>query len=1017
MKEHVRNNRLVLGALVLILWVAAARGAVRYRFDCGPPGSPVKAGFTALGVESAYSAARGFGWEKPPTEAFDRPKPFQQPVENIPADDLQRDGVAGADDIVFRLDLPNGEYWLRAWIGDTRDARVNMCLAANGTEIAANVDTFPGWGGSATERAIRARVRVSEGALRLRFYISHQQGDEADERNSILGLEVIEWQPLPVMRKEGRLVADGFTAAAFADGAAAYERGALDAAEKHFSRLSGAGSGWVKAAALLWVAGHLDYPEPRRLVLQVRDSLAGLCAKEPGNTVAEQLLLTCDLYLTAREWIAGMAYSQTLERTGINRWRRLAMADDRLEQVLPDEPLYHRALLDIGRICYWKGRETGEQAQYDQAAKRFALLREAFPGNRLVRMYTGQQVEWGTEYREGTAGAPEWAVAAREALARSLDVLHWWIQNRQQPNGEMGGGFGDDVELLRTWSFAQACVDDDIVRQGWRRLAEGVWHSGEIEDGYSKELGDVQHSAEDVSDSQPALIGWEYGDPTYVERCMQTMRLFRDLWTGVNSFGHRHFMSDMMSASEIMEGSKHGVDLAYHARAAKPGLWVAWYNGNPEIKRLLAEWGDAWVEDTRRADNGKPAGILPAAIAYDTERLGGYGPNWWDPDLYWSYFVFPGGTSAMFEHLVGVWQITGNEKYLEPMHSAMNHILALPAGRSSKDPDPGSLEWAARRLAPNLSHALARWRALTGDTRYDSYLAEHGVPYARWLATRDKTHLVAGCRQTIEATKHNFEMLTSEVLFTDRVSLPGTDHLFSMYTGGAGIAAQFPSYAVTWSGVTKNFAALVLNADGRRVKVLAHNFEPHPQNARMRLWRLQPGTYRLRVGDDRNHDDAADSVREAAEFRLGRRGDSVVVTLPSRVLQVIEIEQLQATADPGPLPDLAFGPDDVRILDQDPVAGESVAVAFTVHNLGAADARDAWVHVYDGEAKPENLIIKRLVSKMHGADSLTPRHFTEVRRWVATAGEHVLTFIIDPDDQVAELNEGNNRAVLRVTVR
>jgi len=39
---------------------------------------------------------------------------------------------------------------------------------------------------------------------------------------------------------------------------------------------------------------------------------------------------------------------------------------------------------------------------------------------------------------------------------------------------------------------------------------------------------------------------------------------------------------------------------------------------DPELGRPLTAWLDTWVEATARAENGKPAGVLPAAIRWPT---------------------------------------------------------------------------------------------------------------------------------------------------------------------------------------------------------------------------------------------------------------------------------------------------------------------------------------------------------------------------------------------------------------
>ncbi|MEZ4851570.1 MAG: hypothetical protein R3B93_23760 [Bacteroidia bacterium] len=67
------------------------------------------------------------------------------------------------------------------------------------------------------------------------------------------------------------------------------------------------------------------------------------------------------------------------------------------------------------------------------------------------------------------------------------------------------------------------------------------------------------------------------------------------------------------------------------------------------------------MESTDRTDNGKPKGLLPAAISFSDEKIGGYGDNWYHPKLGWTYYNWEqlGGATEMYNQLLGMYQITG----------------------------------------------------------------------------------------------------------------------------------------------------------------------------------------------------------------------------------------------------------------------------------------------------------------------------------------------------------------------
>lgn len=991
----------IAAALMAWLWEPAGAGPLpgEFRFDMGLPNSPVKQGWIQVTAAALFDASRGYGWEVPPQRGFDESQTFHMTHERIPIDDMTRDGVESKEDVVFKVAAAPGDYFVRLSTGQIYARRRYMSAWANETPVYDNVTTD--YGMSLVDMTFRARVSAPEGVIVFRWHHGHNPEEhyEPAELNSILGIEVTPAELLPFRLWKGKLENRDEPSPSMVAAAAAQACGDLDIAAGAARQVKDPAE---RALALLWLAGDLRAPELQAEAL-AREAISLLGDHTHGW--AAEMRRTARDYLTARHYLGLLSYSDAVEKTGMSSMLRFRRAAEMCSQILRGEPLYYRAQMNLGRISYWKWREDGDREDAAKARGYFAAVAEEFPDDRLVRMYLGEQVAWGAEYIEGPAGAPAWACAAREALGRAIEVYRWWIEHRQRPDGQMGGGWGDDVEMLRSWPVALAAADDPVVRRGWLRLADGTWtQSGTVADGFSREVRDVQHSAEPTSDTQPTLIGLQYGDPLYVERCMRTMRLMRDLWTAENAHGHRHFRSSEIGAFSVGARQKEAVDLPYHARAVVPGLWAAWYNGNPTIKGLFREWGNAWVEDAMRTDRGKPRGVLPAAIAYETEQLGGYGPTWYDPGLYWSYFKTPGGTQLMFEHLLGQWRISGDPKYLEPMMATLDLIVRETEHPSSEAP-AGSAAWAARVFARPVADAAGKWRALSGDTRCDAHLAKHGDAYTRWLVTGDKRHLVDGCWESVVSTKHNFELLTSEVLYTDRIGVRGADLLFAMYTGGAGLATYYPAYQVTWQTPTRNFAALVLGGDTRRLQVLLYNFEADPVGMAMRVWHLRPGLYRFTMGPDADQDDKMDRIAASRQVRIAERGWAIPVTVPSRSLQVLALEQLRESKEPvSPRADLAVAPRDIEVSNADS-DGQLVASAI-VHNIGAADARDVRVDLYDAD----HLIGRCILRKLEAPNDLRPRLLPARFRWRAAKGRHTLTASVDPGGQIPEITESNNRA-------
>ncbi|MEI8407273.1 MULTISPECIES: rhamnogalacturonan lyase family protein [unclassified Kribbella] len=112
----------------------------KYKFDFGPAGSPVAAGYTEVTRFMTYTSERGFGFTQAPEALGDRDRGSTAGVPN----DLQRDFVLSGSPFEFKLDVPNGTYMVKTysgdWIGTTRtDFTIEGRASGNGNAGRASV--------------------------------------------------------------------------------------------------------------------------------------------------------------------------------------------------------------------------------------------------------------------------------------------------------------------------------------------------------------------------------------------------------------------------------------------------------------------------------------------------------------------------------------------------------------------------------------------------------------------------------------------------------------------------------------------------------------------------------------------------------------------------------------------------------------------------------------------------------------------------------------------------------------
>ncbi|HEY4153988.1 MAG TPA: hypothetical protein VGM24_01125, partial [Puia sp.] len=569
-----------------------------FLFDAGPDSSGTDRYFVKINASDLYQVKKGFGWVVPPRQIFAGAN------GKIPQR-LLHDGVLTTDSMVFRADLPDGNYFMRLFLGVPAPDSSKMIIAVNGETLRDTVET-PWY--RIPYRTICRKLSIRHGQVQIR--IRALSGMSA----GLYGVEfrrATENEPIPFKTALGQ-----------------------DSTE----------------------IGNFAH------------SLEKQIAAHPHDIALINQLNNIDNYLLACYDYDCGGWSRFVKKTGFSLIYRMYSAADLLEPIVADttDPLYDKSLYLLAKIYYWLDQEDDNLYHSIKFNSYFSKLKNKYPGDTLIRMYLGEKIFDPPAFDTTAGNAPKWAVYERETMKRMLKEINWWVNERQIPDGEMGGKYGDDVELLDWWLPAILGADDSTARKGYQRLADGVWHSDAMERGFAKRLDDVEHSAELFRDTHPAMFLLNYGDPEYVERCLISMQNFRDVWTGITPLGHLHFKSYYLSATRTLSGPDSGIDVALNARAILPGLWAAWYNHNPTLIKLFSAWGYSWISDADRKDNGKPAGLMPSAVSFAQDRIGGNSNEWYDPQLSYDYYLWDhlGHVGELFNHLVGMYGITGNAFFL-----------------------------------------------------------------------------------------------------------------------------------------------------------------------------------------------------------------------------------------------------------------------------------------------------------------------------------------------------------------
>lgn len=881
--ERLKIIRFLCAAIVFASCTADRERTSSYLYDLGADTSAVAAGYTPVYSRTAYQKSTGYGWINKPTGAFDT-------LAGKWNNDLNRDGVLGKDSLIFRTDIPNGDYLLTLTLGNNKADSLNQAIYFNG-ELIADLVVTPWY--RIPIRSINKIIRVSKGTAVVKI-----------TSGSWVAVQNIEFRPM------GR-------------------------------QKIGAASGFEQ------------------------DTTA---VKQIGGDFAAK-------YLKAAYYYDLGAWSKSAKISGINFTFRIYLAADMLGQIAASEndPMYDRAVYLLAKIHYWLNREDYDP--YHEAAykKYFTILKKKYPDAALIKMYLGEKVPFEVQNKVDQKGAPQWAVLQHEAMQRMLKVIYWWVNEKQEANGELGGKYGDDVEILRWWLPAILGADDAVAKKGYVRLADGVWNSGILERGFAKKVDDVEHSAELFRDTHPSMFMINYGDPEYIERCLISMQNFEKVWTGITPKGHRHFKSCYLSATEVLEQAPMNVDVPLNARAVLPGLWAAWYNRNPTLMRLFTEWGNAWVADAMRTENGKPAGIMPAAIAFANDGIGAHTGKWYDPGLAYDYYKWEsfGHINEMYAQLIGMYGLSKNTTFLKPVDFCYSLMAQAKQEQLPKQLQRGSLEWVKQVLLQGgvdkgatenpMADVFAMAGQVAGNRKYDPFIAVHGNPYNKYLISRDMNVIYKGFDEVLNSLRYNLPLLTTEVKYTDRVYVPGSDLLFGMYTGHFGSGYEYPSTVVTWKNTGPDMAVFVRGGDEKSARVSLYNFG-NTRTVIMQTWLLEPGVYQLSMGADTNDDGEIDAERVERTVVLKERVNRLMLEVPAKKLQALHMKQLKPAISLDRAADVALSERDVSLKEG--------LVAVKVHNVGNMAARNVTVELWMGKEK----IGIRKIAYIEAPNDLNPRY-------------------------------------------
>ncbi|MGH9660690.1 MAG: hypothetical protein ACRD96_19225 [Bryobacteraceae bacterium] len=542
------------------------------------------------------------------------------------------------------------------------------------------------------------------------------------------------------------------------------------------------------------------------------------------------------------------------------------------------------ATIAMTRAAYWIAAENQEPEDIARLASWLERSLQIAPGDSIVRkmvsssclginadgrplargpLCDGAKGEpWGIDQPD--IAAPAWALEQRRLVARMDAITRWWVDHRQQPNGELGGGWGDDVEMLREWSPLALGLGSSIAAKGVKQFADGLWNSDTPAFG-----------SEPITGAVPLLAAL-FPQSAQARSRLASTAACADNWIVPQPDGHWRFRGAWFNCRDFDRRPEWAVDVHLNTRAIGPAMWHAYLTRDPALIERLSRWAESWTQAMRSTEHGKPAGIFPPVIRSADGSFLWDQPNAEGDSVPWS----GGSQEALASLLIAVHDLTGDAKWLDA------------AGESFQALDRCGEHAALCGEIVRHPEAFHEWRRRTGNPRYDQAFGYTAKRDTRATLAR----LATLAREAEAALGVNYEMYTSEALFTDRVyyRLPA-EYAQRLFGGEAPRGDRYPSFAVTWPAIDPVFARAVLDAGPDSLTIQAYNFEGIQIEAPLRAWRLLPGRYLWTARNDRGF------VYSQGDVQVSRLPQIIRLALPPRREVTVRIQRAGAPP-PKPAP-------------------------------------------------------------------------------------------------------------------
>ncbi len=621
---------------------------------------------------------------------------------------------------------------------------------------------------------------------------------------------------------------------------------------------------------------------------------------------------------------------------------------------------------------------TGKAARIAEFFQAIDSANALMPTDKLVKQYRDWTHKRDPAYTYSSAntpsapppGVPAWAWYPRMAWLEQRRIVEWCLSNRCAPNGELGGTVQDDSDFYQQTSDLPSYETNSVasrLKSNAAALYETAkngfpWRAPYLIGGINRSSKDSLHAYEEGINHLALVTRWNYGNPIYLEDCMESALNIQRLIVRTNqgSWFRNNSKVGLSETNAPVTRDGYATPLLWHTT-----LQLADYNRNPTALSNITAWADTWMPFIL-ASNANEIDIKTEAMVdiRPLQPLTGY------------------GQAPVFSWLAN---LIKTPKYIEPWiddYTAMRRTYpttyyvdtAYSAGLIDSIPETFSF-WSSWNCSMQLSTT----------SNYTRLVNELLAP-----ATAYGAHVVS----LIDAMRFP-DMQTTEEPYSDRIGADLLEWPSRAFLGGYTRRNEFsPKAAISWEGFGTNFGGLVIKHRRDKLVFCIYNFDDVPLRGAVRLWELEHGTYRISLGQDANQDFTIDSLISQYTNHLAKADGIDVVASPKSVT-IIDVQQIARLEPIFDRPDLAIARAEIGF--------NSNSITGIVHNIGSATVTNIIITLYEVD---HTAITNVTLGSLTAPTDLQPRR----RAFSIPFEGNIRPFWIkvDSDARIPEIYEGNN---------